>query len=117
MPATGHYYILPGTGTIQQQGNSVLAFALIQAGFAGPFPTIADAKAYAQTQVVQNSAHSAGAAASSAAGAVPGFLSRLSSGNTWLRVAEVLLGALLLAVGLNKVLGNPAGNIPKVVPV
>ena len=31
------------------------------------------------------------------------FLSRLTSANTWLRVAEVLLGTLLIAVGIAKI--------------
>ena len=43
--------------------------------------------------------------AESAATAVPDFLSRLTSANTWLRVAEVGLGILLILVGLDK-LGN-----------
>jgi hypothetical protein len=100
MATTGHYYILPGTGTIQQQGNSVLAFALIQAGFAGPFPTIAAAKAYAQTQTVQNAAHQTGHTVATVANTVPQFLGKLANANLWMRVGEVILGLLLIAVGV-----------------
>lgn len=38
------------------------------------------------------------------------LLGALLSKNTWLRVVEVTIGALLLAFGLNKALGNPAGK-------
>jgi hypothetical protein len=44
------------------------------------------------------------------ASGLAGLLAALTSKNTWLRVVEVTIGALLLAVGLNKVLGNPAGK-------
>jgi hypothetical protein len=53
--------------------------------------------------------------------AIGDFLSRLTSPHTWLRVAEVLVGVMFLAIGLNHLLGNPAGKVakamPKVVPV
>ena len=42
-----------------------------------------------------------------------GFLSALTSKNTWIRTAEVVIGLVLLAVGLNKALGNPAGKAAK----
>lgn len=42
--------------------------------------------------------------------AIGDFFARLGQPNTWLRVAEVLTGIVLLAVALNKVLGNPAGK-------
>jgi hypothetical protein len=45
--------------------------------------------------------------------AVGDFFSKLGQPNTWLRVAEVTVGLVLLAVALNKVLGNPAGSAVK----
>lgn len=47
--------------------------------------------------------------------AVPNFLSRLTSPNTWLRVAEVGLGIMLILIGIDK-LGNldVSGKIAKV---
>lgn len=39
------------------------------------------------------------------------FFSDLTSKQLWIRVAEVALGVLLLAFGLNKALGNPAGKV------
>lgn len=61
------------------------------------------------------------AKAESAATAVPDFLSRLTSANTWLRVAEVGLGILLILVGLEKISNlNVTGKIAtaaKVLPV
>jgi hypothetical protein len=57
----------------------------------------------------------ASAATENAATAVPDFLSRLTSPNLWLRVAETALGILLILVGLDK-LGNldVGGKITKV---
>lgn len=42
--------------------------------------------------------------------AIGDFFSRLTQASTWLRVAEVAVGAILLVVALNKALGNPAGK-------
>jgi hypothetical protein len=38
------------------------------------------------------------------------FFSALTQGATWIRVAEVLIGGILLLIGLNKAFGNPAGK-------
>jgi hypothetical protein len=48
-------------------------------------------------------------AAESAATAVPDFLSRLTDATTWIRVAEVAAGLLLIAIGL--------AEITKAVPI
>lgn len=62
----------------------------------------------------------AGAAASDTT-SVASFLSRLTNPHLWLRVAEFLVGAAFLIIGLNALLHNPAGKVaravPKVVPV
>jgi hypothetical protein len=84
--------VFPDTGTIQRQSNPVLATGLVVAGWVG-FPTQAAAKSYASTK---SPAHAIDKAVSSTAG----FLSELSSPNLWLRVAEVALGVVLIAVGL-----------------
>jgi hypothetical protein len=42
--------------------------------------------------------------------AIGDFFTRLTSKQLWIRVAEVGLGLLLFAVGLNHALGNPAGK-------
>lgn len=53
-------------------------------------------------------------------GGILGFLGALTSGNTWLRIAEAILGLLLLTVGVLKLAGpsiahaTPAGRIAKV---
>jgi hypothetical protein len=99
MATTGNYYALPGTGTIQQQGNSVLAFALKQAGWAGPFSSLAAAHTYLNGTPQQQVKNVPGQLYS-ATTAVPDFLSRLTSGALWIRVAEVAVGLLLIAVGI-----------------
>lgn len=49
------------------------------------------------------------------------FVSRLENPHLWLRVAEAVVGIAFLVIGLNHLLGNPAGKIaaaaPKVVPL
>lgn len=82
---------------------------------AGPFATKADAQAW-QTgaNTAGNSPGSAiGGAADAAAnatglGSVGDFLSRLSNSNTWVRLGEVVIGLILVAIGLNSMLkGKP----------
>jgi hypothetical protein len=43
--------------------------------------------------------------------AIGDFLSQLGSKELWFRVAEIAIGALLLVIGLNKTLGNPAATV------
>ena len=73
------------------------------------------------TKTPLNAANNTLNAATSAAGGTADFLARLSSPNTWVRVGEFVVGALLIGLGLNAILHNPAGKIakavPKVVPV
>lgn len=108
------YYVNLITGSIQRQSNPVLAAALQAAGYAGPFDW-----ATAQTVAAQHSgilAAAGGAVAGTNTGvigqaqqAVGGtagitdFLGRLTQAATWLRVAEVALGLVLIAVGLARI--------------
>ena len=73
------------------------------------------------TKAPLNAANTALNTATSAATAVPEFLSRLQNPHTWLRVAEVIVGVSFLIIGLNALLHNPAGKVvkamPKVVPI
>lgn len=103
------YYANVVTGTIQRQSNPALAKAMLLAGFTGPYT-------WAQAQAAV-----AGAKAASSALGIPGpgegqalsklnpvsgvsdFLARLGQANTWVRVAEVALGVILIAVGVAKI--------------
>lgn len=98
--------------------------------FMGPFDSKAAAKAavppsgWAAIKVLAGATISAGATAVgggvpsvtgtgnplSGLAAIGDFFSRLTQGATWIRVAEVLIGAALLLGALNKALGNPAGK-------
>jgi hypothetical protein len=51
---------------------------------------------------ILNPATAANAVATQATGTLTDFLSRLSRGSTWIRVAEVALGLVLIAVGVAK---------------
>jgi hypothetical protein len=134
-PATpGDYYVNLLTGTIQQQTNPILAKALVVAGYAGPFGSIADAKAaFNAASGAAALGASGGLGAATAAGVTPGsafagfggILAPLFQANLWLRVAEVAAGLILLAIGVNALFkGKPletvtkiAAAAPKVVPV
>jgi hypothetical protein len=109
------YYVNDVSGTIQAQANPLLAAGLIASGWAGPF-TWAQAKA----QVASNPSTAvkapvaavgqAGASAASGVSGVTDFLTRLTQGNTWIRVAEVLLGLGLIIVGLAKLASGTAAG-------
>jgi len=94
IPPGGPWFVFP-TGTIQRQSNPVAAEALTKVGWIG-FPTQADAKAYADLL------HQAGHAVGGAVTSTTDFLSRLTDPNTWIRVAEVALGLVLIAVCIAK---------------
>ena len=105
------YYVNDLTGTIQRQGNALLAKALLASGWTGPY-TWAEAKGLAAGLAATGATNPSGAGAtptptsiSGAAGTsgLTAFLARLSQASTWLRVAEVLLGVVLLAVGIARI--------------
>lgn len=84
----------------------------------GPYPTQAAAKAAADSQNAGQAGlnKAAGAAADATASAtglggiasIGQFFDRLTEGNTWIRVGEVLLGLALVVVGTAKLFGNTA---------
>lgn len=108
------YYVQPSTGAIQRQSTGYLADALRALGYQGPY-TWAQAqtvlelgKKVAGTGAAPISS-TAGEAATGQTGSLPNplaavtdFLHRLTDSNTWLRVAEGILGLLLIAVGVAK---------------
>lgn len=94
IPPGGPWFVFP-SGTIQRQSNPIAAEALTKVGWIG-FPTQADAKAYADTL------HSIGKTVTGAVTSTSDFLSRLTDPNTWVRIAEVVLGLVLIAVGVAK---------------
>ncbi len=93
IPPGGPYFVGP-TGTIQRQDNRILAQGLASTGWIG-FPTMA---------LAENYAHNGGIASkvNSTVGGVTDFLGRLTDPNTWIRVAEITLGVILVAIGLAK---------------
>ena len=94
IPPGGPWFVFP-TGTIQRQSNPIAAEALTKVGWIG-FPTQADAKAYA------DALHGLGKTVTGAVTSTTDFLSRLTDPNTWIRIAEVVLGLVLIAVGVAK---------------
>lgn len=112
--ATGQWWVVnqisrPGGPRGPQQTSYVIVQAAARPinTVAGPYATKAKAQAW------QTSANTAGNSPGSAAGgtvnaaanatgltAIGDFFSRLGQANTWIRVAEVLLGLVLLAVGV-----------------
>lgn len=108
-------------------GNPQISEDLIK--WKGPYATEAQAKAaQAPRQQSVNPANDAVNAAQNATGGIGGalagiadFFHRLTEAHTWLRVAEFLVGGAFLVIGLNHLLGNPAGkvarSVPKVVPI
>jgi hypothetical protein len=105
------YYVNILTHSIQRQSNPLLGQALEAAGFLGPF-TFAKAE-----QVAAGNAPGEGPivggvtkATSDLGGinAIGDFFNRLTEGNTWLRVGEVVAGLIILYIGLNAVMrGTP----------
>lgn len=99
----GPWFVNVATGTIQRQSNPVLAAGLASSGWIG-FPTHAQAKAYANKGPA-GQIKSVGQSAFSGINAVGDFANKLTQGNTWLRIAEGLLGIVLIGVALAKLTG------------
>lgn len=108
-----------GDWQVIQADNQAQADQLKKNGYKGPYATKAAAQAAADKQ--KQSANSTvfnpqlpnplnGVAA------IGDFFSRLADPHTWLRVAEVLVGAAFLVIGLNHLLGNPAGKLAGATP-
>lgn len=103
----------PGGPRGPQQTNYVIEESATRPvnTIAGPFASKADAQAWqTSANTAGNSPGSAigGAADAAGLGGISGFLSRLASANTWVRVGEVVIGLILLGIGLNAMLkGKP----------
>jgi hypothetical protein len=100
------YYVNIISHTIQRQSNPVLAASLKATGWDGPY-TWAQAQTAIKEGGLAGAPHAVAKAAGDATGvnqikSVTDFLSRLAEGNTWIRVAEVALGLMLIAVGVAK---------------
>lgn len=101
VPPGGPWFVFGATGTIQRQSNPLLATALANSGWTG-FPTQALAKAFASKGIAgQGKQAVANANPLQGVAAIGDFFSRLTQGNTWVRVGEVIAGLLLLYVGVN----------------
>lgn len=101
VPPGGPWFVQPLTGTIQRQSNPVLAYGLVVTGWIG-FASKTDAETVAHNYSIPAEARTAGAAASSTIDSVGSFLAKLSDASLWLRVAEIALGAILIAIGVAK---------------
>lgn len=103
IPPGGPWFVNNASGTIQRQSNPVLAEGLATTGWTG-FPTQAAAKAFANKGPA-GQIKSVGQSAFSGINAVGDFANKLTQANTWLRIAEGLLGIVLIGVALAKLTG------------
>lgn len=124
MATTGSYYIFAPTGSIQQQGNRIAGYALNAAGWSGPYPTIATAKASLPGGKDYAGNLTPGSLAQDASSAIPGLsaltsgLSALTSRGLWIRIAEGVLGLLLIVVAIGELAkGTPVGKAAKALPL
>jgi hypothetical protein len=118
------YYVNPVTHTIQRQSNHLLAIA---SGFIlGPYNWANAQAAVAGAKIGASEAPPGTNAIGTAEGAASGvanlgglaaigdFFNRLTQGNTWLRVGEVVVGVLILYIGLKATTAQtPVGNAVK----
>jgi hypothetical protein len=93
------------SGRIIHEGNALLAAVQEQLPSWHAFNTKAEAEAYkaahhASVPIIGQAADAAGSAVRGVD--MPAFFSALTNGNTWLRIGEVALGLILIAVGLAK---------------
>lgn len=89
---------------------------------AGPFATEADAQTYKSQIGTGAILPAAGTpivgdvtAPLTGINAIGDFFQRLTQSATWIRVAEVALGTVVIVVALNKLMGNPIGKTSKTV--
>ena len=112
-PAANHgdtWLVEPVTGTVRQITNGLEAVTLEAAGYKA-FATEAEAKSYAGAVAAGlqqfgglggeiSSADQNASSLASDTGSVTGFLGRLEDSNTWIRVAEFTVGAMLIYLGI-----------------
>jgi hypothetical protein len=109
--ATGDFWVFPATGTIQRQTNPLLRAALYEAGWYG-FKTMAQAKAFAASNVITQTKQGVGGAVSATTGGlsdIGDFFHRITEAQTWTRVGEVVLGGILIYAGVRAL---SQGNAP-----
>lgn len=112
----GPWFVYSPTGTVQRQTNPVLAAGLIAAGWKG-FPTEAAADAYAHDQSTAHHVDDARHDIAAAPETVAGFLSKINDRGTWIRLAEGMVGLLLILVSVAKLAeGTAIGTAIKKVP-
>lgn len=103
IPPGGPWFVNNASGTIQRQSNPVLAEGLAQSGWTG-FPTETLAKAFANNGIA-GQAKKVAQSAYGGINAVGDFANKLTQANTWLRIAEGLLGIVLIGIALAKLTG------------
>jgi hypothetical protein len=117
------YYVMPLTGTIQRQGNPLLAASLRATGWMGPY-NWATAKAQVAGLKAGIGAATPGGLPTVGPGgnilnpvtdlggisAIGDFFNRLTEPNTWVRVGEVVAGLLLVYIGLNATMRDTAAG-------
>jgi hypothetical protein len=108
-PATGGYYVLPETGTIQRQTNPLLAAGLKASGWAGPYPTMAAAHTAINSGLPQKIKTDAGSL--TGINAIGSFFNRLTSKNTWLRTGEFVLGGMFAYVAVKAMFPGAASSV------
>jgi hypothetical protein len=109
MATTGNYYINQLTGEIQQQSNPVLAIPYHVYPWKGPYATMAAAHA-----AINKSPNQSLNPAKLSQKVADTTLGPLFQKNLWVRVAEVLVGVVLVAIGLNAMLkGKPMSVVTK----
>ncbi len=114
------------------RGPQVTSYVVVQAAtrpvnaVAGPYATQADAQAWqTSANTAGNSPGSAIGGATNAAvnatglGGLDSFFTALGQSNTWIRVAKVVSGGVLLIVGLVHITGagGAVANVARKVPV
>jgi hypothetical protein len=117
IPPGGPFFVFLPTGTIQRQSNPAAAFALATGGWQG-YPSMAAARAAIADNPVADpggrfdqGAAKAGKAVTGGLNAIGDLAHRLTEVQTWIRVGEVIAGALLLYLGLRSLLeGTPAAR-------
>ena len=106
----GPWFVIPVSGTVQRQTNPILASLL--AATATGFKTDAAAQAYADSHALLHGTSPGGQATGATVGAaesVGSFLGRLTQKATWIRVAEGVIGGLLLLFGINGLIHAATG--------
>lgn len=106
---------------VVEAANAADAARLTAEGYKGPYPTkaAAQAEAAAQTKTATSTEVSTPDVSLPGLSQVGDFFQRLTQGNTWIRVAKVIVGGMLLIVGLVHITGvdNAVASIARKVPV